>query len=662
MHKSYNDTTFVQNIEYDYNIKGMLTSINNPDDYESEDLFAMNFEYYKNGNISQTEWISSQNSQLKTYNFDYDNLNRLTQATYEPNNKYDVNIEYDKNGNITDLSRKGQIKNTVLGMGGPTQVISYGLIDSLSYNYIGNQLKNVNDYVTDIETDLNNDFRDNGITMRTEYTYDENGNMLTDYNKSLNIEYNFINQPTKVIKDQSNRTEYIYTAGGTKLQSKIIVGGLEESKTDYCGQFVYENNVLSYIITEVGRITIEYTGDSINIPPVPTTESEIHYEYNITDHLGNIRAVFNDEGDLLQENAYYPFGMRMNGQDYQIPNPPNSQNPYSYNGKELQTQTNYLDYGFRQLDPQLGRWHCVDKLAEMYSSVSPYAYALNDPVNNIDVAGLMSMPYVNQVQGDYAGTALGANPAEEWTDELYSIQDEYFQSGAGTGENGVDFMLYYWKKKGKISNYHYNKLLNEDRDRANNTTTFRGPGALAKAQAYFNLTYGNAMASGIFKGGKSLMPAGSGAKQNVPKVSLNTSKNPIGDIFKRIAYLEKQKKLDGANLFDIIVNENYSSFLNFYGQHISIWNISGHKYRLKVEAPQMENFNQDSYYSIYEMGFGHLNHFEEEKFQTQDYGWGYYKGFYIAGYEGNVFLSIGARNTYDFKYLKNYFYQYYPRY
>ena len=46
------------------------------------------------------------------------------------------------------------------------------------------------------------------------------------------------------------------------------------------------------------------------------------------------------------------------------------------------------DYGFRQLDPQLGRWHVVDALAEKYYSISPYAYAGNNPINNIDVAGL----------------------------------------------------------------------------------------------------------------------------------------------------------------------------------------------------------------------------------------------------------------------------------
>lgn len=38
---------------------------------------------------------------------------------------------------------------------------------------------------------------------------------------------------------------------------------------------------------------------------------------------------------------------------------------------------------------QLARWHALDKLEEDDTSQSPYSYAGNNPINNIDVLGLM---------------------------------------------------------------------------------------------------------------------------------------------------------------------------------------------------------------------------------------------------------------------------------
>ncbi|WP_272150923.1 DUF6443 domain-containing protein [Tenacibaculum aiptasiae] len=378
----------LQTVDYKYNIRGWLKSINNDTNTSDGDLFNSTLSYNKplygnalyNGNISETSWNTlSVDTSLKLYTYNYDALGRILSATGVNETNYNISgIEYDKNGNITRLQRRGHTQ-----IDGNGVITEYGLMDNLKYTYSNNN--STNQLIKVEELSGGNTvygFKD-GVNMIKEYTYDANGNMKTDANKGItNIVYNHLNLPTQVTIGGQN-INYTYDAVGMKLKKEV--NGII---TEYAGNYIYQNNILQFFNHAEGYVKVNN---------VTSRGAEMSYIYQYKDHLGNIRLSYTDSNndgiispstEIIEEFNYYPFGLRHKGYNDNIIGAQN--NHMTYNGKEYDNALGlgWYDLGARSIDPTIGRFMIIDPLADFANYQSPYAIAENNPIMYVDIHGL----------------------------------------------------------------------------------------------------------------------------------------------------------------------------------------------------------------------------------------------------------------------------------
>lgn len=347
-------------LTYTYNVRSWLTGITGTPFTQNLYYNTGNGTPCYNGNISSMTW-NGNDGITRGYKFGYDGLSRMLTAAYGETAAINTNLDrftekisgYDKNGNILGLQRYGQ-----------TGVSIYGLIDNLTFTLNGNQLNRVDDAVTTVAYNDGSEFKD-AVKQVNEYAYDANGNITKDLNKDItDIQYNFLNLPSKVTFGDGRTIVYLYSADGTKLRTMHTINNTV-TKTDYCGNVIYENDTAKRLITEAGYVSL----------------NDKKYHYYLQDHQGNNRVVVDQNGTVEETNNYYPFGGVFAGTA--------SIQPYKYNDKEFDSKKglNWYDYGARHYDPALGRFMTIDQTAEKYPEISPYTYVDNNPIKFIDPDG-----------------------------------------------------------------------------------------------------------------------------------------------------------------------------------------------------------------------------------------------------------------------------------
>jgi len=337
-----------------------------------------------NGNITGMVWKGANDMKVRKYDFTYDAANRLTAANfgqYTSTNftnatvNYNVGgLSYDANGNILKMNQYG-LKPTG----------SSGIIDQLTYSYTSgsNKLLNVADNANDPNSSLVDFHYPTATKTATtvDYTYDVNGNMISDANKKISlISYNYLNLPSVIRITGKGSIYYTYDATGNKLRKKTVDSTVLPAKaivTTYIANAVYQNDTLQFFGTTEGRAR--------------AVANIFVYDYFLKDHLGNVRMMITDDynasSPILETTHYYPFGLTMAGISSKAFG--GIENRYKYNGIELDTSLGLDEYEaqLRDLDPQTGRWWQVDPETEAQEMWSPYTSNFDNPILYKDPLG-----------------------------------------------------------------------------------------------------------------------------------------------------------------------------------------------------------------------------------------------------------------------------------
>ncbi len=204
-------------------------------------------------------------------------------------------------------------------------------------------------------------------------------------------------------------------------------------------------------------------------------------EYELKDHLGNVRVVISDVklngdgdqggksaptaqagqapymADMRGYNNYYPGGMLQPERHWSI-----KDYRYKHQGQEsdpeIYGEGNSYAYRHRMSDPRVIRFWSVDPLAPSYPGWSSYAFSQNRLIDAIELEGLEAHVLNQDDQGNFSlGYDWNATPLDDPTSQVY-FNNQVANVSDLSGQYNIDYLtptIYPEERLGAIGYYQF---------------------------------------------------------------------------------------------------------------------------------------------------------------------------------------------------------------
>lgn len=242
------------------------------------------------------------------------------------------------------------------------------------------------------------------------YQYDLDGFLTskTEGTASTLFNYSSRGELMSVTLPDSTQIEFIHDPLGRRIAKKV--NGITTEKYLWNG---FTQLLAVYDGNDNLVMRFEYADGRM---PVAMTKSGILY-YLAYDQVGSLTTVADISGNVLKRVEYDSFGNIIND------TAPAFEVPFGFAGGLLDNHTGLVRFGYRDYDPDTGRWTAKDPILFNGEDTDLYGYCLNDPINFVDPEGTLAHAIAGVL------FAAGYSAVSEIISQISSCKGEVYDWG-----------------------------------------------------------------------------------------------------------------------------------------------------------------------------------------------------------------------------------------